>query len=118
VEGGYALWDKSNETPVVIGLSSTKRETLVTSVVDATPELRYELPGPSIWPLLLALATAEVFIVGIFTPWAFAVGAALTFAVFAGWFFGDPNYENVDAKEPPELGASIDAPQNLRPEEA
>jgi cytochrome c oxidase subunit 1 len=118
VEGGYALWDQSNETPVVIGLSSTKRETLVTSVVDATPELRYELPGPSIWPLLLALATAEVFIVGIFTPWAFAVGAVLTFAVFAGWFFGDPNYENVDAKEPPERGASIDAPQNLRPEEA
>jgi cytochrome c oxidase subunit 1 len=118
VEGGYALWDKSKETPIVVGLSSIKRETLVTSVVDAVPELRYELPGPSIWPLLLALATAETFIVGIFTPWAFAVGAVLTFAVFAGWFFGSPNYENVNAEEPPDRRHPTETPEYLRPEEA
>jgi cytochrome c oxidase subunit 1 len=133
VQGRYALWDQAKEegenreqgenrateeTPVVIGLSSTKRETLVTSVVDAVPELRYELPGPSIWPFLLALATAETFIVGIFTPWAFAIGAVLTFAVFVGWFFGDPNYENADAKEPPDQSDSVDTPEYLRPEEA
>ncbi|HEV7745206.1 MAG TPA: cytochrome c oxidase subunit I [Pyrinomonadaceae bacterium] len=117
VEGGYALWDRSQEIPVVIGLSSTKRETLVTSVVDAVPELRYELPGPSLWPVLLSLATAETFIVGIFTAWAFAIGAVLTFAVFIGWFFGDPNYENVDAKEPPEPRDAADALQYLRSEE-
>jgi cytochrome c oxidase subunit 1 len=118
IEGRHALWDKSDHTPVVVGLSSTKRETLVTSVVDAVPELRYELPGPSIWPLLLALATAETFIIGIFTPWAFAVGAVLTFAVFAGWFFGTPNYENADANEPPDQPDVIETPEYLRPEEA
>jgi cytochrome c oxidase subunit 1 len=121
VQGRYALWDQAREsveTPVVIGLSSTKRETLVSSVVDAVPELRYELPGPSIWPSLLALATAETFIVGIFTAWAFAVGAVLTFLVFVGWFFGNPNYENADAKEPPDQPDSIDRAEYLRPEEA
>jgi cytochrome c oxidase subunit 1 len=118
VEGKYALWDQSKETPIVIGLSSMKRETLVSSVVDAVPELRYELPGPSIWPSLLALATAETFIVGIFTAWAFAIGAVLTFAVFAGWLFGSPNYENVDANKPPDNADSSDAPEYLRPEEA
>jgi cytochrome c oxidase subunit 1 len=116
VEGRNALWDQSTEAPVVVGLSSTKRETLVSSVVDAVPELRYELPGPSIWPLLLALATAETFIVGIFTPWAFLVGAVLTFAVFVGWFFGNPNYENVDAKQPPD--ETNFASEDLRAEEA
>jgi cytochrome c oxidase subunit 1 len=124
VQGRYALWDRgmengeTGETPIIVGLSSTKRETLVTSVVDAVPELRYELPGPSIWPLLLALATAETFIVGIFTPWAFAVGAVLTFAVFVGWFFGSPNYENKDAKEPPDESGPVETADYLRPEEA
>ena len=99
VNGRYALWTQTADTPIVRGLSTVKRETLVTSVFEAQPELRFEIPGPSIWPSLLALATAETFIVGIFTPWAFAIGAVLTFAVFAGWFFGDPNYENKTARE-------------------
>jgi cytochrome c oxidase subunit 1 len=117
VQGRYALWSETEDTPVVKGLSTEKRETLVTSVLDAQPELRFEIPGPSIWPFLLALATAETFIVGIFTPWAFAVGAVLVFAVFTGWFFGDPNHENRIGRRPHEPSASIDAPSGLQPEE-
>jgi cytochrome c oxidase subunit 1 len=118
VQGRYALWEETEQTPRVVGLSSEKRETLVTSVLDAEPELRYEIPGPSIWPALLALATAEVFIVGIFTPWAFPIGAVLTFAVFAGWFFGNPNYENRTVKEGEARRDRNDSPPHLRPEEA
>ena len=99
VNSRYPLWSNHEETPVIAGLSSEKRETLVSSVLDAVPELRFEVPGPSIWPFLLALATAETFIVGIFTPWAFAVGAILTFGVFVGWFFGNPNHENRGVKK-------------------
>jgi cytochrome c oxidase subunit 1 len=118
VQGRYALWSQTEDVPIVRGLSTTKRETLVTSVFEAKPELRFEIPGPSIWPALLALATAETFIVGIFTPWAFAVGAVLTFAVFAGWFFGDPNYTNKTAREFGERSERPPTPQPLLVEKA
>ena len=118
VQGRYALWSQTDETPVVTGMSTDKREALVTSVLDAEPELRFELPGPSIWPLLLALATAETFIVGIFTPWAFVVGAILAFAVFFGWFWSDPNHENKAIEVFPERSKPSDSPKQLRPEEA
>jgi cytochrome c oxidase subunit 1 len=113
VQGRYALWSQTEATPIVRGLSTVKRETLVTSVFEAIPELRFEIPGPSIWPALLALATAETFIVGIFTAWAFAVGAVLTFAVFVGWFFGDPNYENKGARDSGERSERPPASQPL-----
>jgi len=37
VNGRYALWTRTPDTPIVTGLSTTKREALVTSVVDAEP---------------------------------------------------------------------------------
>jgi cytochrome c oxidase subunit 1 len=62
VEGRYPLWSQPEKFPIVRGLSTVKRETLVTSVLDAQPELRFEIPGPSIWPCLLSIATAITFI--------------------------------------------------------
>jgi len=99
VQGRYALWQATQDAPVVRGLSTTKREGLVTSVLDAEPELRFDIPGPSIYPLLVALATGVAFIAGIFTPWAFLVGAIFALAALTAWFFGDPNYENKTARE-------------------
>jgi cytochrome c oxidase subunit 1 len=118
VQGRYALWSQAPDSPVVVGLSVEKRETLVTSVLDAEPELRFPIPGPSLWPALLALATAETFIVGIFTPWAFLVGAVLTFAVFVGWFFGDPNYRNRTGRETGEKSEKINPTDRLVTEKA
>jgi hypothetical protein len=66
VQGRYPIWQATEDAPVVRGLSTTKRETLVTSVMDAQPELRFDIPGPSIWPSLVALATGVTFIAGIF----------------------------------------------------
>ena len=117
VQGRYALWEATVDAPVVRGLSTSKRETLVTSVLDARPELRFELPGPSMWPCLVALATGVTFIVGIFTPWAFLVGAILTGAALVGWFFGDPNYENRPARETPEPSKPVSPPAELQPKE-
>ena len=118
VQSRYALWSMTEDAPIVRGLSSVKRETLVTSVLDAEPELRFEIPGPSFWPLLLALATAETFIVGIFTPVAFPIGAVLTFAVFVGWFFGDPNHDNKGVKQKQEPVPTSKPPEHLQPEQA
>jgi cytochrome c oxidase subunit 1 len=64
---------------------------LVTHLLDAEPDHRYQLPGSSIWPLALALAVAVTFIGVIFTPWAIPVGAVLTFLALLGWFW--PNSE-------------------------
>jgi cytochrome c oxidase subunit 1 len=114
VQGRHALWESTPDAPVVRGLSTSKRETLVTSVLDAEPELRFEIPGPSIWPFLVALGTAEAFIVGIFTPWAIMAGALLTGAALICWFFGDPNYENRPAIEAP---STVSPPPELRPKE-
>src|ERR1051325_2527356 len=102
VQGRYALWMQDEKTPVVVGLSTIKREILSTSVVDAIPELRFEVPGASIWPAAVAVATAVAFVIGIFTPWAFAVAAVLAFAALAGWFWSNPDYENVNAHNPTE----------------
>jgi len=117
VQGRYALWESTPDAPVIRGLSTSKRETLVTSVLDAEPELRFEIPGPSIWPFMVALATGVTFIVGIFTPWAFLVGAILTGAALACWFFADPNYENRPAREHPERSRPVSPPAGLQPKE-
>jgi cytochrome c oxidase subunit 1 len=117
VQGRYALWEATPDAPVVRGLSTTKREGLVTSVLDAEPELRFEIPGPSIWPFMVALGTAEAFIVGIFTPWAILIGTILTGAALICWFFGDPNYENRPAIEAPGESKPVPPPAELRPKE-
>jgi len=117
VQGRYPIWQATEDAPVVRGLSTTKRETLVTSVMDAQPELKFEIPGPSIWPSLVALATGVTFIAGIFTPWAFLVGAILAGAALTGWFFGDPNYENKPARDTGEKVEPISGTRELQPKE-
>ena len=85
VEGRYALWSRSAERPVVTGLRSDRPEVLITTSLDAVPDHRYEHPGPSIWPLAMAIATGATFIVSIFTPWGVPIGAALAFVALLGW---------------------------------
>jgi cytochrome c oxidase subunit 1 len=60
---------------------------LITHLVDATPDHRYESPEPSIWPLLAAIATTGLFIGSIFTPWAIPIGAAPMLVTLIGWFW-------------------------------
>ena len=40
----------------VSGLSAEMREGLVTTVLDALPDMRYAYPAPAIWPFVAALA--------------------------------------------------------------
>ncbi|HET7234259.1 MAG TPA: cytochrome c oxidase subunit I [Longimicrobium sp.] len=87
VEGLYPLWERAPGAPVVTGMAPGRRQVLVTSVMDAEPESLYEHPGPTIWPLVVALAIGVTFIAGIFTPWAFLIGPALMFAPLVLWFW-------------------------------
>jgi len=86
VKGRFPLWENKN-TPVVIGLSTTKREVLNTTILDAVPEHRYEIATDSIWPFALAIAAGGSFIGAIFTPWAIPIGAGLSLIVLTLWFW-------------------------------
>jgi cytochrome c oxidase subunit 1 len=68
-------------------LATTRREVLVTTLFDAAPDHRSPSAGPSLWPLLGALATAVGFIGSIFTPWGLVVGLLLGIPVMVGWFW-------------------------------
>lgn len=85
---------------VMTGLSLENREVLVTSVGDAVPEHRQPSPGPSIWPLLTALATALLFVGSIFTPWAVVWGSIPVAAALIGWFWPRTRPEEAQAEAP------------------
>jgi len=85
VQGLYALWERTADRPVVTGMNTRRREVLLTTVLDAEPDARYQHPGPSIAPFLAALALGVTFVGGIFTAWAFVVGPLLLFPALLGW---------------------------------
>jgi cytochrome c oxidase subunit 1 len=81
------LWHPELEPPVVLGLAADKREVLVTHLLDGEPDHRLEFPGPSIWPLLAAIATTILFVWSIFSPWGVVWGAIPVFVTLVGWFW-------------------------------
>jgi cytochrome c oxidase subunit I+III len=89
VESRAPLWDVG-ERPAVSGLSAEKRELLLTTVIDAMPDLRDISPAPSIWPLVAALVLTGGFIGSIFTPWAVVWGAVPVGIALTLWFWPKP----------------------------
>ena len=76
IDSRYPLWDQPNlERDVDEGrfylpdAEELKRETIVTSVIDARPEQCLRLPGPSFITLLAALTIGGFFILGTFHWW-------------------------------------------------
>jgi len=84
-EGREPLWSAAGVLPVATGLRSDRREILVTSALDAVPENRHEHPGPSYWPLMLAIGVGITFIGAVFTPWGYVAGFLFSMMAFAGW---------------------------------
>jgi cytochrome c oxidase subunit 1 len=85
LEGRTPMWEEVEEFPVAEGLRTDKRETVITTALDALPDSRHDLPGESVWPLLMAIAVTFTFVVAIYTPWAYPIGFALGVIAFAGW---------------------------------
>jgi cytochrome c oxidase subunit 1 len=79
------LWEES--LPVYSGLRVKERELVLTTVVDAKPDVRDPSPTPTIWPLLAALATTGLFIWSIFSPWAIVYGAIPVGIAMTAWFW-------------------------------
>ena len=96
VEGRDPLWDvHDGELAVVTGLRTDRHEGLLTSVMDAEPELRYEFKGPTILPLLLAVFGGGSIVLAIFTPWGVTVGSFLSLVILVCWFWPtiSPDYD-------------------------
>jgi len=80
------LWETA-EPPVVTGLRADRREIVITTLVDAQPELRESSPPPSIWPLISALVASMTLLGSIFTPWAIVWGLLPVAAAITLWFW-------------------------------
>jgi len=101
VDSREPLWAGDEHRAVVTGLRNDRRETLVTTTLDAEPDHRNELPGESIWPFLAALASSVTFIGVMFTPWAIPVGGVLAAGTLAGWFWPRRPYREELLREQP-----------------
>ncbi len=70
-----------------VGLKVHVREVLVTTAMEARPDLREPSPQDSIWPFFAALAVSFTFLGSIFTPWAVVWGALPVAVTLIGWFW-------------------------------
>jgi len=87
VESRTPLWDEKGELPVVTGLRVDEKETLLTTVVAAAPDLREPVPEPSLWPFIASIAVGIMFVSSIFSPWAVLVGSVPIAIALAAWFW-------------------------------
>jgi cytochrome c oxidase subunit I+III len=95
IDSRYPLWDQPNfERDVDQGrfylpdAEEGKRETIVSTAIDARPQQCLRLPGPSFLPMLAAVTTGGFFIFGTFHLWWLAVGSLpLALAVIVYWLW-------------------------------
>jgi cytochrome c oxidase subunit I+III len=87
VETLTPLWDRTSPARVWDGPAPDKREVLITSGVAAEPVYRQTSAGPSIWPLMAAIATSVMFVGSIYTPWALVWGSPPIAAALTAWFW-------------------------------
>jgi cytochrome c oxidase subunit I+III len=64
-----------------------RRETIITSALDAVPEYRANIPKPSVWPLWTAAALTLGFIGGTLHPSVVISGLALAGVGLVGWLW-------------------------------
>ena len=101
VSGREALWVDRGERRVVTGLRADRREVLVTGLLDAEPDHKVEFPGPSIWPLVTALATTALFVGSVFTPWAIPIGSVPVGLALTLWLWPTRREEDETEPRPP-----------------
>jgi len=87
VESRTPLWDERGEFPVVTGLRVDEKETLLTTVVAATPDVREPVPHASLWPFIASIAVGIFFIASIFSPWAIVFGSIPCAIALTAWFW-------------------------------
>jgi cytochrome c oxidase subunit I+III len=101
VTGQNPLWEQGDQLQVMRGLKVKERELLLTTVLDAQPDVREVGVASSIWPFISAIAVGAMFLGSIFTPWAVVVGAIPIGIALTAWFWpkGTPEDKEAEADE-------------------
>jgi len=85
------LWSPPAEGPrYVTGLSTRLREGLVTTVLDALPDVRYLYPRPSPWPIVAGFTVALWLIWSIFSNKGMLIGLIPPTIAFIAWYWPTP----------------------------
>src|SRR5690606_14692546 len=95
VRSRYPLWDQPGLSQEVDAgayylpdAQEGKRETLITSVLDAEPERCLRVPGPAFLPLWTALFTGGAFIAPVFGWYVVAgISAVVAIALVLTWLW-------------------------------
>jgi cytochrome c oxidase subunit 1 len=87
------LWEAADPAMPshVTGLAVESRELLLTTAIDATPDIREASPTPTPWPFVAAVALTVMFLWSIFSPWGVVWGAIPVTIALIGWFW--PNHD-------------------------
>jgi len=87
INSRYPLWAGKADRGFVTGMRDDRREVLVTSVLDAEPQQRYVLPGPSVWPFLTAAGLSAGLVWSVFAFSGYYVASVLGMVGLIGWFW-------------------------------
>ena len=90
------LWHPELAPPAIVGLDPEEREVLVTYLLDAEPDHRYPMPGPSLWPFLAAIATSGMFVWSIFQAIGVVWGSIPSSSRLIGWFWPTKGKEDLE----------------------
>ncbi|HJU22323.1 MAG TPA: cytochrome c oxidase subunit I [Casimicrobiaceae bacterium] len=86
------LWAREADEPThVSGLSAQMREGLVTTVLDAVPDVRYSYPSPTIWPFVAAITVVIWLFWSNITPSGMWYGLIPPAIAFIGWYWPSRN---------------------------
>ena len=116
IDSRYPLWDQPNfQRDVDEGrfylpdAEEGKRETIVTSVIDAQPRQCLRLAGPTFITLFAALTTGGFFIFGTYHLWWLAlISLALALGVITYWLWTGTAL--IQEKEEKEIGLGVRLP--------
>jgi cytochrome c oxidase subunit I+III len=117
IDSRYPLWDQPNLMRDVDegrfylpDAEEGLRETIVTSVIDATPQQCLRLPGSTFITILAALATGGFFIFGTYHMWWLALASlVLTVGVVTYWLWTG----RIPEKEEKDVGLGLKLPTYL-----
>ena len=96
VTSGSPLWGASGPLGSASGLGVNRRELLITTLADASPQARESSQPNCIWPFWAAIASTITLVGSIFTPFAMVWGALPIAVTLIGWFWpkGTPEDES------------------------
>ena len=116
IDGRYPLWDQPNFMRDVDqgrfylpDAEEGKRETLVTTAIDAQPLQCLRVPGPTFLTLVAAVLTAGVFVFATFHWWwPAAVSGGLAFGTILVWLWTGTAV--IPEKEEKDIGLGLTVP--------